>query len=79
MNAKPTIPFAKDVGLRRNLIAEEAGEFDEAAEKGDLAEIAKELADILVVVYGAAVTYGIDMEDVWRRTDRFTAGKTARS
>ena len=71
----PTMPSPQDVKLRRALIAEESREFDEAAEKGDLNEVAKELADILVVVYGAAVTYGIDMEDVFKEVHRSNMSK----
>jgi len=75
INDKPTIPSPRDVGLRKALIAEEAREFEEAADKGDLEEIAKELADILVVTYGAAVTYGIDMEEVFREVHRSNMSK----
>ena len=67
---RPALPSPEVVKLRRKLIEEETKEFDEAAEKGDLNEIAKELADILVVVYGAAVTYGIDMEAIFKEVHR---------
>ena len=72
---KPGLPSPQDVKLRRALISEESREFDEAAEKGDLNEVAKELADILVVVYGAAVTYGIDMEGVFKEVHRSNMSK----
>jgi predicted HAD superfamily Cof-like phosphohydrolase len=75
IGAVPALPSPQDVKLRRALIAEESKEFDEAAEKGDLKEIAKELADILVVVYGAAVTYGIDMEEVFQEVHRSNMSK----
>lgn len=48
--------------LRINLIAEEAVELFEAIASGDLARIAQELADLIVVTYGTAATYGIDLD-----------------
>lgn len=51
--------------LRYDLIKEELGELQEAQQDGDLVEIADALGDILYVVYGAAVTYGIDLEHVF--------------
>ena len=75
IGSKPGLPSPQDVKLRRALIQEESREWDEAAEKGDLDEVAKELADILVVVYGAAVTYGIDMEEVFKEVHRSNMSK----
>lgn len=48
--------------LRIALLGEEAGEFVAASEKGDLVGIADALADIVYVVYGTALTYGIDLD-----------------
>lgn len=50
--------------LRIRLIKEEADEFEEAAMRRDLAAMADALADLLYVTYGAAVTLGIDLDDV---------------
>jgi predicted HAD superfamily Cof-like phosphohydrolase len=60
----PTCPLPDgEVELRRSLLSEEAAEADEAMDNNtDLAHIAKELADVLVVTYGAAVHYGIDLD-----------------
>ena len=52
--------------LRIRLIHEEFEELKEAMAKNDLAGIAKEMADLLYVVYGTAVSYGIDMDPVFR-------------
>lgn len=52
--------------LRVRLIDEEILELVEAMEAGDLRGVAKELADLLYVVYGTAISYGIDMEPVSR-------------
>ena len=55
----------KDRLRRARLIVSEAAEFLDAADTGDLVEIADALADLLVVVYGAAVELGIDLEPVF--------------
>ena len=66
----PTLPDEHTRALRETLIREESNELKEAFEQGDLAAIAKELADLLYVVYGTAVSCGIDMEPVFREVHR---------
>lgn len=51
--------------LRIRLIAEEFAEAVEAIQKRDYASIAKELADVLYVVHGAAVEWGIPINEVF--------------
>lgn len=58
------------LGLRQRLIAEEyievMDEFDKYfAGEGDLPALAKELADLLVVVYGTAEILDIPLDDVF--------------
>lgn len=48
--------------LRVDLLVEETGEFADASAKNDIVGIADALADIVYVAYGAAVTYGIDLD-----------------
>jgi NTP pyrophosphatase (non-canonical NTP hydrolase) len=48
--------------LRADLIREEGNEAGDALESGDLEHIAKELADLVYVTYGAALTLGIDLD-----------------
>ena len=50
--------------LRHSLIAEELSEFLEACTRDDLVGVADALGDLAYVVYGAAVTYGIDLDTV---------------
>lgn len=50
--------------LRFALIDEELGEYFEAINAKDIVEIADALGDLLYVVYGAALTYGIDLDAV---------------
>ncbi|MEQ1680028.1 MAG: hypothetical protein E8D52_08200 [Nitrospira sp.] len=61
--------------LRVRLIQEEFDELKEAMASGNLAEVAKEMADLLYVTYGTAVSYGIDMEPVFQEVHRSNLSK----
>ena len=73
--ATPTLPDEKTRNLRVRLIQEEFDELKEAFHKGDLPNVAKELADLLYVVYGTAVSCGIDMEPVFQEVQRSNMSK----
>ena len=47
-----------------------SGTSETMAEKADLIGIADALADIVYVVYGTALTYGIDLDSVLREVHR---------
>lgn len=70
INIKPTLVSEKDASLRANLIIEEAQEFLTATKERNIIEIADAIADLLYVVYGAAVTYGIDAQAVFTEVHR---------
>lgn len=61
--------------LRIRLIQEEFEELKEAMAAGNLAAVAKEMADLLYVTYGTAVSYGIDMEPVFQEVHRSNLSK----
>ena len=61
--------------LRVRLIQEEFDELKEAMAAGNLAAVAKEMADLLYVTYGTAVSYGIDMEPVFHEVHRSNLSK----
>jgi predicted HAD superfamily Cof-like phosphohydrolase len=61
--------------LRIDLLVEEVQEFAEAARSGDLVALADALADIVYVTYGAALTYGIDLDAVLREIHRSNMSK----
>ena len=71
----PTVVDDQTRALRERLIQEEFDELKEAMAKNDLPAIAKEMADLLYVVYGTAVSYGIDMEPVFREVHRSNMSK----
>lgn len=61
---------AADTLLRIDLINEEAGEFEDAALAGNIVGVADALADLVYVTYGAAITYGIDLDAVLKEVHR---------
>jgi predicted HAD superfamily Cof-like phosphohydrolase len=67
---RPVQPTPETVELRRSLIEEEKRELFQAMAGDDLAQVAKELADLLYVVYGTAVSYGIDTLPVFAEVHR---------
>lgn len=52
-------PAIRDAGLRRSLITEEADEVIRALEMGDLAGLGGELSDLIYVLAGTAVSFGL--------------------
>ena len=63
MQAAPSVDVDRDVArLRADLLLEESAEFATAMAEGDLVALADALADLVYVAYGAAVTYGIDLD-----------------
>jgi predicted HAD superfamily Cof-like phosphohydrolase len=61
--------------LRIALLVEEVQEFADAARSGDLVALADALADIAYVTYGAALTYGVDLDAVLREIHRSNMSK----
>lgn len=74
-NKYPGLVDDKTAELRIRLIQEEFDELKEAIAVGHLVNIADGLADILYVVYGAAVTYGIDMDPIFAEVHRSNMSK----
>ncbi|WP_431034720.1 hypothetical protein ACQYWQ_13290 [Streptomyces sp. P6-2-1] len=71
---------ARTAALRRTLLAEEFAEADEAAgevagDAGALAHFAQELADLVYVTYGTALTHGIDLDAVLAEVHRANMSK----
>lgn len=61
--------------LRKRLLAEETEELSEAIDRHNLEEIAGELADVLYVLYGTAITFGIDLDEVVAEVHRSNMSK----
>jgi predicted HAD superfamily Cof-like phosphohydrolase len=75
VHPSPTVVDERTRELRIKLIQEEFEELKEALAQGDLESISKEMADLLYVVYGTAVSYGIDMDPVFREVHRSNMSK----
>lgn len=71
----PTVVDERTRELRIKLIHEEFEELKDALIHGNLESISKEIADLLYVVYGTAVSYGIDMDPVFREVHRSNMSK----
>ena len=71
----PAIPDEATCALRVNLMQEEFDELREALTQLDVEAVAKELADLLYVVYGTAVSCGLDMVPVFREVHRSNMSK----
>jgi predicted HAD superfamily Cof-like phosphohydrolase len=74
MREKPVLEIPTKQ-MRLELVLEEAQEYQEAVEAGDLVEIADALADIVYVAYGAALEHGIDLDKVLEEVHRSNMSK----
>lgn len=62
--ATPGMPPPQLAEMRQRLLDEEVGELADAVRSGELEKIAHELADVVYVAYGTALTYGVDLDAV---------------
>ena len=86
-NAKPIIPDYETIKLRISLICEEHQEVLEEIAEGEtsgeylpkkdinLEKLAKELADLMYVTLGTAVSFGINMDNVFAEVHRSNMSK----
>lgn len=62
---KPAFPNGRERKLRMDLMLEEVKEYMESEDNEDLENLAKELADIIYITCGTAVSYGIPLDRVF--------------
>jgi predicted HAD superfamily Cof-like phosphohydrolase len=81
---RPTPVSPELAAARQRILDEEVGELAEAAATvvadpaaRRMAELARELADVVYVAYGTAVTYGIDLDAVLAEVHRANMSKLA--
>lgn len=65
VRSKPNLDSPQDTLLRLRLIAEEYAELIKALNFRDITGVADALGDLLYVVYGAAATLGIPIDEVF--------------
>lgn len=61
--------------LRFELIKEEFEEYAEALENDDFVEVADALADLIYVIYGAAISHGVNLDNVLEEVQRSNMSK----
>ena len=72
---KCEFPDLQDQHLRWRLINEELKELRLAHQAGDMVECADAIADLIYVVCGMAVSYGIPLNHVWEEVQRSNMAK----
>ncbi len=71
----PAFPDGDERVLRMRLLKEEFDEYNQGEYNNDLENIAKELADIIYIVCGTAVSYGIPLDRVFEEVHRSNMAK----
>jgi predicted HAD superfamily Cof-like phosphohydrolase len=71
----PAFPPAEIVDLRLSLIAEELSELRDAVAAGDVCEVADALGDLLYVVAGAGLAFGLPLREVVEEIHRSNLSK----
>ena len=74
ISEEPELPPGR-LALRLALMDEELAEVREAIASGDVIKVAKELADLLYVTFGAGVEFGIPLHDVFTEVHRSNMSK----
>ena len=67
--------ISERAGLRHSLIAEEFNEFEDALHDNDIVEVADALADLIYVIYGTALEFGIPLDEVLAEVHRSNMSK----
>jgi predicted HAD superfamily Cof-like phosphohydrolase len=75
VRTNPEFPDNDTIHLRVDLIEEELKELTEAIAERDIVEVADALTDILYVVYGAGLTFGIDLDKTFAEVHRSNMSK----
>jgi predicted HAD superfamily Cof-like phosphohydrolase len=71
----PGHPPEEVVKFRQALLEEEVAEYNQAVENRDLVEIADALGDMVYVIFGTALAYGIDLDAVFAEIHRSNMDK----
>lgn len=72
----PHLPGRSIVDLRLRLIREEHRELLKAIHLGDLPGIADAIADLVYVIVGTAIAFGIDIRPIWKAVQQSNMAKT---
>lgn len=75
VGTEAAFPDPSERVLRMRLLREEFEEYNQGEYHNDLENIAKELADIIYIVCGTAVSYGIPLDKVFDEVHRSNMAK----
>ena len=75
INEKPTIPEGTTILLRERLVREEFEEFIDAWKEDNLKEMLDALCDLIYVIYGTAISYGLPINEGLREVHRSNMSK----
>lgn len=62
---KPNLPDSNERELRIKLLKEEWEEYLEGEENNDIVEISDALGDMLYIIYGTCVSYGLPIDEMF--------------
>lgn len=65
VGTRPILPDYQERELRMRLMKEEVNEYNKAEDNSDITNLAVELADIIYIACGTAVSYGIPLDEVF--------------
>lgn len=65
VSEKPVLPNTEERDLRKRLLEEEYNEYLEGENNNDIIEIADALGDMLYIIYGTAVSYGLPINEIF--------------
>jgi len=71
----PELPDFDTRKLRKKLLREEYNEYLDGEDADDIVEIADALCDILYIVYGTGITYGLPMKELFDEVHRSNMSK----
>jgi predicted HAD superfamily Cof-like phosphohydrolase len=71
----PFLPNSHERELRMRLMKEEYKEYKKAEKANDLVNLAAELADIIYIACGTAVSYGIPLNEVFEEIHKANMAK----
>lgn len=71
----PRWPDDQIIDLRRKLVTEEYAEFLDGIAKRDMVETADAIADLIYVLVGTAIAFGIPLEPIWRAVQKTNMAK----
>ena len=71
----PELPSEEERELRKALLAEEYREYIDAERDNDIVEISDALADMIYIICGTAISYGIPLDKIFDEVHRSNMAK----